>query len=240
MLREGCHEMYCQVYDWGKSLSRLSIQLSNFPCRMETRRRSIIASLIVSSPSPTSARIGAVTAATCFLLAERTRGNARSVILLATPTVLILFPTSAACRWKPQVNCLSTGVPSTNFGEEKQVVRPVNSLSTSIPLLVPQILCQQQWQTSRSKAPNLLASLWTIVLRTLGCLLSRLIHLHHCLGRDLGQVEEFLLPLLISQGGLQRLQAMTNPLQVVPTHTNRNIRYELCPFAIRATFNSVL
>ena len=198
------------------------------------RKRSIIVFLIVSNHSLTSGRIGAVTAATCFPLAERTRGNARSAILLATPIVLILFPTFAACQWKPQANYLLIGVTSTNFGGEEREDRPVSSLllSISIPLSVPQILCQLRWRTSRLRAPSLLARLWMIVLQNPGRPFNKYIHPDH-LGRDLAR-EEFLLLLLISQVDPQRLQATTSLLQVVP------IRYESCPFVIKTIFDSAM
>jgi hypothetical protein len=112
VLREGRHEMHIQIYDGG-ACSLLLVRSSHRLRRMETKRRSTIASPIVSSLSPILAPIGVVIVDICFLLVGRMLASVRSAISLATRTALTLFPTFAACPWRPPTNCFVIGETST-------------------------------------------------------------------------------------------------------------------------------
>lgn len=78
-------------------------------------RRLTIGSLTALSLSPIWARIGVAIVVTSYLLVARMPADAPSVRSHATPTVRTLFPTSAACPWRPPINCFVTGVTSTEL-----------------------------------------------------------------------------------------------------------------------------
>jgi hypothetical protein len=74
------------------------------------KRRSTTGSLTALSLSLIWAPIGAAIVGISFLLVGRMPAGAPSVRSPVMPTVRTSFPTSAACPWRPPINCFVTGV----------------------------------------------------------------------------------------------------------------------------------
>ena len=84
--------------------------------RTETRKRSTTGSLTVLNHSQTWEQTGVVIADICCLLVGRMLESAPNVTLRATPTALILSPTSAVCQWRRRTNFWMIGGRSTGYG----------------------------------------------------------------------------------------------------------------------------